>query len=126
MIHRKLLLIPALVATAAVAAPAATAHAAAPRITDIDAELTRDGRVELDVETTRASRVELTYRGRTITLRKGEWDRDDRTRDWYRTVRARGGDAGGNVRVTLKVRACLDGDCTTRSAAEFLEREDGD
>ena len=79
MIDRKLLIIPALVATAAIAAPAATAHGAAPRITDIDAELTRDGRVELDVETTRASRVELTYRGRTITLRKGEWDRDDRT-----------------------------------------------
>lgn len=122
----KLLIIPVLLAGAAIAAPAAPAQAAAPRIIDVGADLTFDGRVELDAETTGASRVKVTYRGRTVKLRKGEFDRDDRSREWFRTVRARGGDENGNVRVTLKVRACRGGDCVTSPATEFLEREDDD
>jgi hypothetical protein len=39
-------------------------------------------------------------------------------------VRARGGDRSGGRRVTIRVRACGGGGCTTRTAREYLERPD--
>ena len=67
----------------------------------------------LEAETAGASRVTFTYRGRTVKAQRGGFDREDGTRDWYRTVRARGNDAAGNVTVDVKVRACKAGACDT-------------
>jgi hypothetical protein len=108
-------------AALAVAAPT---HAAAPRIADIDADLRFDGKVHLEAETAGASRVQFTYRGRTYTARKGGFDAEDGTRDWRRTVRARGGDADGGNTVKIKVRACKGGECVTRTERERLELDD--
>ena len=135
--HTRKLLIPAAAALAVAAAPVALAaggttapraaeRAAAPRIADVDADLRFDGRVLLEAETAGASRVTFTYRGRTVKAQRGGFDREDGTRDWYRTVRARGNDAAGNVMVDVKVRACKAGACDTVTDREHLEREDDD
>ncbi len=85
-------------ATGAPAASAPTASSPAatsalrPRIDDIDADLRLDGRVRLEAETAGAGRVTFTYRGRKVAGHKGRLDREDGTRDWRRTVAARGGD----------------------------------
>ena len=118
-----LTILPTALAALAVAAPS---NAAAPRIVDIDADLRFDGKVYLEAETAGASRVEFTYRGRTVTARKGRFDREDGTRDWGRAVRARGGDAAGGTTVEIKVRACKGGTCVTSTQREHLEREDDD
>jgi hypothetical protein len=113
---------------AAVAVPA-TAHksAAAPlRVVDADADLRFDGRVLLEAETTGASRVTFTYRGKTFKAKRGTFDREDGTRDWYRTVRARGNDAAGDVTVSIRVRATNGGKSVTATQSEHLEREDDD
>ena len=127
--HTRKLLIPAAAALAVVAAPVALAAGgtAAPRIADVDADLRFDGRVLLEAETAGASRVTFTYRGRTVKAKRGGFDREDGTRDWYRTVRARSGDANGNVSVDITVPRVqgrqLRDDVTRR---EHLEREDDD
>ena len=61
-----------------------------------------------------------------MKAKRGGFDREDGTRDWYRTVRARSGDANGNVRVDITVRACKGGSCVTSTQSEHLEREDDD
>ncbi len=135
--HTKTLLIPAAAGLALAAAPlAATASsdaprtakpaAAAPRVVDVDADLRFDGRVLLEAETAGAGKVTFTYRGVTVKARRGGFDREDGTRDWHRTVRARGTDASGNVTVDIKVRACKAGACDTVTDREHLEREDDD
>jgi hypothetical protein len=126
MTNHKLILPAAVLAALAVAAPAASGAAAAPRIADIDADLRFDGRVFLEAETAGATRVHFTYRGRTITARKGGFDREDGTRDWHRVVRARSGDAAGGTTVEITVRACKGGTCVTSTQREHLEREDDD
>jgi hypothetical protein len=111
---------------AATAAPSAATVKARPIIDDIDADLRFDGRVRLEAETAGAARVTFTYRGRRVAAHKGRLDREDGTRDWRRTVAARGGDASGLATVTIKVRACKGDVCVTRSDTERLEREDLD
>jgi hypothetical protein len=100
------------------------ARTAAVRIRDIDADLRRGGRLRLEVETRGATRVRFTYRGRHYAGRVV--DRDDGAREWARTVRTRNGDRNGGRRVTIRVRACGGGDCSTRSARVYLERPDRD
>jgi len=115
----------AVLATLAVAAPAATAQSAAPRIVDVDADLRFDGRLYLEVETAGASRVHFTYAGKTVKAKRGRLDREDGTRDFSRVVKARNGDGAGST-VTFQVRACKGGECVTRTGRELLEREDDD
>jgi hypothetical protein len=100
------------------------ARAAAVRISDIDADLRRGGRLRLEAETRGATRLTFTYRGRHYAGRVVETD--DGAREWARTVPARGGDRSGGHRVTIRVRACGGGHCSTRSSREYLERPDGD
>jgi hypothetical protein len=119
----------ALAATAAggfaAAVPASgSAAAATPRIDDIDADLHFDGRVRLEAEVAGATRVRFTYRGLKVKANRGRLDREDGTRDWRRTVRARGDDAAGRSTVTIKVRACNADGCVTRSERERLELDD--
>jgi hypothetical protein len=103
---------------------APVAQTATVRISDIDADLQRGGRLRLEAEVRGASRVTFTYRGRHYAGRVV--DTDDGAREWARTVRARRGDRSGGRRVTIRVRACDGGDCTTRSSREHLERPDDD
>ena len=135
--HTKTLLIPAAAGLALAAAPlAATASsdaprtakaaAAAPRVVDVDADLRFDGRVLLEAETAGAGKVTFTYRGRTVKAKRGGFDREDGTRDWYRTVRARGNDAAGNVTVDIKVAPARPARATRSRDREHLEREDDD
>jgi hypothetical protein len=106
--------------------PTASA-AAGPRVSDIDADLATNGRLRLEAETAAgARRVSFTYAGRTVQGRLVDADDDDRTRDWAATVPARQADREGGHRVTVKVRACSDGGCATKTAKPFLEREDDD
>lgn len=103
------------------AAQRAVRTASAPRIGDTDADLV-GGRLNLETETAiTASKVTFTYRGRSISARRTETDTEDRTRDWGRTVNARGARAGD--RITLRVKACTGGKCTTKTVTERLERE---
>jgi hypothetical protein len=110
--------------TATVAAKDGTstvvARTAAVRISDIDADLRRGGRLRLEAETRGATRLTFTYRGRHYAGRVVETD--DGAREWARTVRARRGDRSGGHRVRIRVRACGGGDCSTRSSREYLER----
>jgi hypothetical protein len=120
VLHRTLLLSGlAVAAIAAAAVPLATADGgAAPRVTDIDADLLRDGRVRLQAETRGASRVVFTYAGRRIAGRLV--DAEEGEREWARTVARRGTARTATIRVT----ACDDSRCSTRSERERLDRED--
>jgi hypothetical protein len=100
------------------------ARTAAVRISDIEADLRRGGRLRLEAETRGARRVTFTYRGRHYAGRVV--DTDDGAREWARTVRARRGDRAGGHRVTIRVRACGGGHCSTRASREYLERPDSD
>lgn len=103
------------------------ASAAVARVGDLDADLLFSGRLRLQAETSDdVNRLTFTYRGRRYTGRVVEVDREDRTREWERTIQARGADRRGNRTITIRARAC-DGDrCASRSSREFLEREDDD
>jgi hypothetical protein len=108
--------------TLALAATAATAEAA-PRVHDADAELRPGGLLHLEAETSMSAR-RVTFRidGRSIRARLDDIDREDRTRDWDRTVRAGGVTTG---RQRLSVRACnRRGQCRTVSMRVFVERDD--
>jgi hypothetical protein len=107
--------------------PTATA-AAGPRISDIDADVATNGRLRLEAETAAAARrVSFTYNGKTVQGKLVDVDDDDRSRDWAVTVPARQADREGGRRVTVKVRACSDGDCATKTSKPFVEpREDDD
>jgi hypothetical protein len=107
----------------AVAMTAAAPASAAPQVRDVDAELLRDGRLHLSAETSAdARRVVFRVDGRSIRGRLTEIDRDDRTRDYERTVRAGGVTTG---RRSIRVRVCDGrGDCATRSLRVFVERDD--
>jgi hypothetical protein len=102
------------------------ARTAAAGISDIDAELQRGGQLQLEAETRGAQRVRFTYRGRHYAGRLADIDHDDGSRDWARTVRAHQSDRSGGNSVTIRVRACGDGDCTTRSSREYIEPPDRD
>ena len=102
------------------------ARTAAAAISDIDAELQHRGQLQLEAETRGAQSVRFTYRGRHYAGRLADIDRDDGSRDWARTVRARHSDRSGGHSVTIRVRACDGGDCTARSSREYLERPDPD
>jgi hypothetical protein len=107
------------VAIGAAAVPLATADGgAAARVSDIDADLLRDGRVRLEAETRGATRVVFTYAGRRIAGRLTEVD--DGERSWARTVARR----GSARTVTVRVTACDGTRCTARTDRERLERED--
>jgi hypothetical protein len=114
--------------TTAVAAKDGTATAvartAAVRISDIDADLRPGGRLRLEAETRGATRLTFTYRGRHYAGRVVETD--DGAREWARTVPARPSDRSGGHRVTIRVRACGGGHCSTRTSREYLERPDSD
>jgi hypothetical protein len=98
-----------------------------PRISDVDADLTRSGKLRLEAETPRAAdRVSFTYDGRTFRARVVDVDDDDRSKDWAATVTPAQADRNGGTRISLRVRAC-DGDrCTTRTVREHVEAPDDD
>jgi hypothetical protein len=100
------------------------AQTAAIRISDIDADLKRSGKLRLEAETRGATRLTFTYRGRTYAGRVVETD--DGGREWARTVRTRKGDRSGGRRVAIRVRACSGKKCSSRVSREYLERPGGD
>jgi hypothetical protein len=118
-----LCLIASSVALADARRPHSPAAAAAVRISDIDADLLRSGRLRLESETRNATRLTFTYRGQRYAGRAA--GTDEGKRKWARTVRTRGGDRAGS-RVTIRVRACAGSHCVTRSSVERLEAPGGD
>jgi hypothetical protein len=115
-------------ATAAIggdASPTASA-AAGPKVHEVDADLTRSGKLRLEAETAAAARrVSFTYAGRTVPGRLVDVDDDDRTREWAATVAPAQRDRAGGHRVALRVRACA-ADCTERTLRPFVEPHDAD
>jgi hypothetical protein len=105
-----------------------TANAAAgPRVSDIDADLATNGRLRLEAETAAGTkRVSFTYGGTTVTGKLVDVDDDDRSRDYAATVAARQADREGGHRVTVKVKACSDDGCTTKTSKPFVEPRDED
>jgi hypothetical protein len=114
-----------LAATALAAAAglfAAPAALGAPRVLDVDAELLGGGRLHLEAETTLgARRVTFHVAGRSIRGRLTDIDREDRTREWDRVVRARGIGTGPRA---IRVRACRGGSCASRTVRVFIDRDD--
>jgi hypothetical protein len=107
---------------AATALAGAAPALAAPRVIDVDAELERGNRLHLQAETSAdARRVTFRIDGRSIRGRLTDIDREDRTREFERTVRA-GGVTQGNRSIT--VRVCGGGDCASRTVRVFVERDD--
>lgn len=95
----------------------------APRVRSGDADPRGGGRVHLKTETAdSATRVVFTYRGRRVAARRTSSDAEDRTRDWARTVPARGARPGQVVR--FRVTACGSGGCSSRTFSDRLDRED--
>jgi hypothetical protein len=114
-------------ATAAGAAVTQQGTGGGPRVHDVDADLTRDGRVRLEAETARsADRVTFRYDGRTFRARVVDTDADDGTEDWASTVTAARADRDGGTRISVRVRACSEAGCTTRTVRERLEAPDDD
>lgn len=110
-----------LAATTALAAAAPAL--AAPRVFDVDAELERGNRLHLQAETSAdARRVSFRIDGRSIRGRLTDVDREDRTREFDRTVRA-GGVTTGNRAITVRVCGS-GGDCASRTVRVFVERDD--
>lgn len=101
-------------------------RAAAARVLDLDADLLFEGRLRLEAETSGADRVTFTYRGHRYRGRLVEIDREDATREWARTITARGADRRGARRITIRAQACDGSRCSTRSESEFLERPERD
>jgi hypothetical protein len=106
---------------------AGAAQANGMRIHEVDADVASRGRLQLEAETAAsAKRVFFTYGGRTAQGRLDDADDDDRTREWSAFAPALAADRQGGHRVSVRVRACGDGGCTTVSKRPFLEREDAD
>lgn len=96
----------------AIAATPAQTGKRAPRITEIEVDAVRGGRLRLEAETSgRTTSVRFTYRGRTYKARRTT------DGDWARTVKARGGDRDDRV-VRLEVRACNGSRCTTKTGRD--------
>lgn len=102
----------------------ATVAAASALATDGDADLVSKSQVRLQAETRNADRVTFLYDGKRRPGRLVEVDREDGTRDWARTVRAKRSDRKPGRIVTFKVRACGDGGCTTTKFSERVEWDD--
>ena len=114
-------------ATAAGAAVTQQQQGPGPRVHEVDADLRRDGRVRLEAETARsADRVTFRYDGRSFAGRVVDTDADDGTEDWASTVTAARGDRAGGTRISVRVRACSEDGCTTRTVRERLEAPDDD
>lgn len=109
-------------ATALALTPSATSAAAQPL--DGDAELIGQNRIHLSAETRGADRVTFLYNGKSHKGRLTETDREDRTRDWDRVVKAKRSDRQPGRVVSFKVRACDGGQCTTRRFSERVEWDD--
>ncbi|MEZ5122075.1 MAG: hypothetical protein R2736_10945 [Solirubrobacterales bacterium] len=107
---------------AAVALTGAAPALAAPHVRDVDAELHPGGWLHLSAETSAGAR-RLTFHvaGRSIRGRLTDIDREDRTREFERTVRARG--VGTGTR-SIRVRVCGRRGCSTQTFRTFVERDD--
>jgi hypothetical protein len=111
---------------ATLVADGAAGAATKPQVRDVDADVRWDGRLRLEAETAGASRVTFRYRGRTYRARVVDVDREDGTRDWARTVKAKRAHRRGGTTVRVKVRACSQSGCVTRTSREYLERPERD
>ncbi len=101
---------------------AVPATAAAPRVFDIDAELEPGNRLHLSTETaSSAARVTFSFAGRTAKGYLTETDTEDATRDFERTLSARGMRPGTRK---ITVRACGADGCATRTLSVYVERDD--
>jgi hypothetical protein len=111
--------------------PNASAAAAKPAVTELDADLVGGRTLVLTAETRRATKVTITYRGRTKTARLERLDGDDgpnEDRDATARFTAAKGDRTNGDRITAKVRATGGGKATTRTLTDRLdvETDDGD
>ena len=123
MLNRRTLPILAVPAAAVgLAFAVAPASAAAPSITDIDAELTSGGRLHLQTEVRGATRVTFSWAGRSAKGYLTDVDDDgDGDREYERTVAARGLKPGTRA---ITVRACGADGCASRTVRTFVELDD--
>lgn len=106
---------------ATLALAAAPASAAAPSVLDVDAELKPGNRLQLQAETRGATSVTFRWAGRSAKGYVTEIDREDGTRDYERTVSARGMKPGMRA---ITVRACGADGCTNRTVRTHVELDD--